>query len=255
MNQTTWRYLEMIWDDERHGGDTSQALTVVQELWPDSKKAVCDLFDACLEVESAEEETPLRDALVSASENYQVGGLPMRLDVMQDVLLSGLLAIGMPAVAVLKRQFEEAKNIERQADISGAFAAFKETAADCMPLLLAELNSAVDPKRRRSLRCAAANALGRIAVASPEVVRSLAAIAGEPGESQTLRSFCIEALMDLGPEAAMAIPTLERIRKEDPDDDLRRFAWSALKSVGASSKEHPCGGTMAEHVRSLYRAE
>ena len=51
-----------------------------------------------------------------------------------------------------------------------------------------------------------------------------------------------------------AIPVLDEIHRNDPDDDLRHFAWSALKSVTAASREHPCGGTVAEHQRSLYEA-
>ena len=45
------------------------------------------------------------------------------------------------------------------------------------------------------------------------------------------------------------------LKNEAENEDLRNFAWSALKSVGAGSREHPCGGTVAEHMRSLYRAE
>jgi hypothetical protein len=32
MTDTSWRYLEMIWDEDHHGGDTSQAITVVNDL-------------------------------------------------------------------------------------------------------------------------------------------------------------------------------------------------------------------------------
>jgi hypothetical protein len=53
--------------------------------------------------------------------------------------------------------------------------------------------------------------------------------------------------------AANAIPVLESILKnEAEDEDLRNFAWAAIKSVGANSSEHACGGTVAEHMRSLY---
>jgi hypothetical protein len=59
--------------------------------------------------------------------------------------------------------------------------------------------------------------------------------------------------MDLGPVAAGATPILERVfRDETVDEDLRNFAWAALKSVTAKSPEHPCGGTVAEHMSSLY---
>jgi len=45
---------------------------------------------------------------------------------------------------------------------------------------------------------------------------------------------------------------LVSIRGEAEDKDLRNFAWAALKSVAADSPEHSCGGTVAEHMRSLY---
>jgi HEAT repeat protein len=98
--------------------------------------------------------------------------------------------------------------------------------------------------------------LGNLGIASAEAVEVLAQVAGASSEAQPLRSYCIEALLDLGPPAVAAISTLEQILKnEAEDEDLRNFAWSALKSVGANSREHPCGGTVAEHMRSLYRAE
>ena len=57
--------------------------------------------------------------------------------------------------------------------------------------------------------------------------------------------------MDMGPAAKSAIPALQHIKENDDDSDLRMFAWAALKSVSAPSREHPCGGTVAEHMRSL----
>jgi len=68
---------------------------------------------------------------------------------------------------------------------------------------------------------------------------------------QALRSVAIESLMDMGPVAVAAIPVLRTIKETDEDSDLRMFAWAALKSVSADSKDHPSGGTVAEHMRSL----
>ena len=133
------------------------------------------------------------------------------------------------------------------------------------PLLAAVLADPDPDGGRRLLRVAAAYALGEIGAATAEddaeaamagAVEALTRVTGDPAESQPLRSYCIEALMDIGPPARSAIPVLERVlRDEAEDEDLRNFAWSALKSVGAGVREHPCGGTMAEHMRSLYRAE
>jgi hypothetical protein len=77
-------------------------------------------------------------------------------------------------------------------------------------------------------------------MAPAEVVEALVQVARAAEEWQPLRSYCIEALMELGPAAAASIPVLEQILKnEAEDEDLRNFAWSALKSVGARSLEHP----------------
>lgn len=72
-------------------------------------------------------------------------------------------------------------------------------------------------------------------------IEMLTRVAGNPAESQTLRSYGIEALMDIGPPARSAIPVLAHVLRGDPDDDLQHFAWSALKSVGAPSREHSAG--------------
>ncbi|HBJ38643.1 MAG TPA: hypothetical protein DDZ51_28615 [Planctomycetaceae bacterium] len=48
---------------------------------------------------------------------------------------------------------------------------------------------------------------------------------------------------------------LQDIQENDDDDDLRKLAWTALKCVTAPSREHPEGGTVADHMRQLYSAE
>jgi HEAT repeat protein len=256
MTETAWKYLEMIWDDDHHGGDTSQARTVINELWPDLEGAAEELVEAYLQVKIAEEDETDRDALISASEGYNVGGLPFHLPAMRQVLSAGLQAIGSPVITLLQKRFKESEDVVQKARIAILLAEFGEAAADCVPLLVAEVANSANPKERFNLRCSAAYALGNLGIASAEAVEVLAQVAGASSEAQPLRSYCIEALMDLGPPAAAAIPILEQILKnEAEDEDLRNFAWSALKSVGASSREHPCGGTWAEHMRSLYRAE
>jgi hypothetical protein len=256
MTETTWRYLEMIWDEDHHGGDTSQALAVINDLWPDLEAAAQELAEAYLEVEFADANESARDALVRESERYRIGALACHLSAMQGVLLAGLEAIGAPAIEFIARRFKESGDAALQTVIALLLARLGSAAAACVPLLLAEVANSATPEKRFRLRQAAAYALGKLDVASPEVVETLAQLAGADSEAQALRSFCIEALMDLGPAAAAAIPVLERVLKnEAEDEDLRNFAWSALKSVGAPSREHPCGGTVAEHMRSLYRAE
>jgi hypothetical protein len=60
------------------------------------------------------------------------------------------------------------------------------------------LADSTDPDERLSLRGFSAAVLGKFDIASPEVVEVLARVAAGPGEYQPLRSYCIEALMDLG---------------------------------------------------------
>lgn len=175
---------------------------------------------------------------------------------MRLVLSAGLQAIGSPVIELLQEWFKELEDVIQKARIAILLSEFGETAADCVPLLVAEVANSANPKERLYLRCCAAYALGNLEIASAEVIEVLAQVAAASSEAQRLRAYCIEALMDLGPPAAAAIPTLEQIlNNEAEDEDLQHFAWAALKSVGAISREHPCGGTIAEHMRSLYRSE
>jgi hypothetical protein len=252
MTEFAWRYLEKMWTELYPDGDPGE---VVSGLWPEPGRAANELAEAYLEVVIAEGDEAAQDALVAASEGREVGGLPCCLPAMRQVLWEGLQAIGPLAIALLERWFRESGDLGQKGRIAFLLARFGEAAAECVPLLVAEVANSAMPKERFGLRCSAAYALGKLAVASMEAVEALARVAGAGGEAQALRSYCIEALMDLGPTAAAAIPVLEQVLKnEAEDEDLRNFAWSALKSVGASSREHPCGGTVAEHMRSFYRA-
>lgn len=255
MTETTWKYLEMIWDDEHHGGDTSQALAVIQDLWPDFDQAAHELAEAYIEVDIAMQYKKVREALITVSENYRVGGLPYHLQAMQIVLVDGLKAISLRTVPMLQRWFKESDDVTRKARIAGLMGDLGNLAADCVSLLLTELADSANPRQRHDVRCASAYALGKLDVASPDVVKVLMQVAGDTSENQALRSYCIEALMDLGPAAKSSIPTLTKIFYHDEDEDLRHFAWAALKSVRAATREHPCGGTFADHMRSLYRTE
>ena len=233
MTETVWRYLEMIWEPYPDG-DT---LEVINGLWPDAGQAAQELAEAYLEVRIAEEDKPAGDALVSASEGYNVGGLPFHLPVMRQVLGEGLLAIGTPAIEFLQRWFNESGDVGQKAGIAILLTEFGEVAAESVPLLVAEVANPAKPEERFGLRCTAAYALGKLGVASAKVVEALSQVAGAADEAQPLRSYCIEALMDLGPPAAAAIPVLEQVLKnEQKDEDLQHFAWSALKSVGAARR-------------------
>ena len=262
MTEATWRYLK-----EACGGvyPESDLGEVVARLWPDREGAARDLAAAWTEVKAAEEDEADRQALLSASAGYNVGGLPCCLPVMRQVLAAGLLTVGRPAVEFLQRRFAESSDSVERAGVALLLGEFGAAAAGIAPLLAAVLAEPDPDGGRRSLRVAAAYTLGEIGAATDEdeaevalagAVEVLIRVAGDSVESQPLRSYCIEALLDIGPPARSAIPVLERILRDDTaDDDLRHFAWSALKSVGAPFRDHPCGGTVAEHMRSLYRTE
>jgi hypothetical protein len=146
------------------------------------------------------------------------------------LLAEGLRVIGAPAVELLRRWFEGAEDAVRKAGVTILLAEFGEGAAGCVPLLVAEVANTAKPKERLGVRCATGFALARIDLASAEVVAALTQVAGSAEEAQPLRSYCMEALMDLGPAAAAAIPMLEQVLKAEAEgEDLRNFAWSALK--------------------------
>lgn len=262
MTEAAWHYLEEAWGEDIYPDGDLAGLIAGQ--WPDPQRAASDLAAGWMEVKVAEEDEADRQALLSASERYNVGGLPSCLPVMRQVLAAGLLAVGAPAIEFLQRRFMESSDSVERAGIALLLGEFG-VAAVGVAAVLATVLAEPDPEGdRRSIRIAAACALGQIGAAIDEdaaeaamagAVEVLTRVAGDPAESQTLRSYCVEALMDIGPPARSAIPVLERVLQDDPDDDLQHFAWSALKSVGAPSRDHPCGGTEAEHMRSLYRAE
>jgi hypothetical protein len=249
----------MIWEPYPDG-DIAQA---IDGLWQDKGSATRELAEAYIEVAFAQDDEPLRDALLSAGEAYEVGALLVRgydergrvvhFPVLPGIIADALRAIGAPAIEPLQKLFRESQDVGRKIAIANLLAQFGEAAAESVSILAAEVANPGEPEERCGLRCTTAYALGTIGVASAEVVEALTRVAGAADEAQPLRSYCIEALMDLGPSAAAAIPVLERVLKDDEDDDLRQFAWSALKSVGSASRDHPCGGTVAQHMRSLYR--
>jgi hypothetical protein len=255
MTELVWRYLEEAEGFEIDAEDELRG--VVADLWPATEQAVRELAGGWLEVKCAEEDEADRSALVAAGRKYDPSGLlNCCLPLMRQVLGAGLRAIGQPAVEFLHLRFAESGDLVERAGVALLLAEFGDAAAVSVPLLAAEVADPVDREGRHLLRCAAATALGEIDVPSAEVVGALTRVAGDGAEPQPLRAYCVEALMDLGPAAAASIPVLEGIFRDDGEgEDLRMFAWSALKSVGAESREHGCGGTVAEHMRSLYRSE
>lgn len=256
MTDSVWRYLESVLEAEVYSDAKPHAMRdVLNNVWPDAQQTARELAEAYAEVRAAEEEEPARDALVSARKQYpKVHVFLSHLPDMRMVLFAGLSAIGSPAIEYARRWFEQSADLDKKARIVLLLADFGEAAADCVPFLVAELADSSHCDERHAMRFVAAYALGKIGVASANVVELLAERSSDVDEPQSLRSYCIEALLDLGPSAAAAIPFLKSIlNNEAENEDLRHFAWAALKSVSHGSSDHPCGGTIAEHMRSLYR--
>ena len=245
-----WQYLEQVW---REGEETTgEPRAAIVSIWPDRHKAARELFFAIEHVSKCEEDEAAVHELIESSEPFLVGGLPFCLQAMRKVLDDGLRAISAETLDVTQGLLSDA-DLTRKADIALTWGNLGKTGSRCLPDLVGFLDSREKTVEQHALRCAAAFAIGKIGVVTDAAIDVLSRVAQAANEPQSLRSYCIETLMDLGPGAASATPILESIfQNESEDEDLRQFAWGALKSVTAGSAEHPCGGTVAEHIRSLY---
>jgi hypothetical protein len=256
MTETAWRYLQRLRDMVRSGEypdglSEPEFRAAVGDVWADAAAAAAELIEAWMEVDIVEDDESAKAAFLSVCEAHDLGELPS-CGVTKELLLEGVHTVSGPAGDFLRGLLRQSADVGRKTQSVRLLYGLRDSAASSVPLLVAELADSADPHERLSLRVFSAAALGEFDIASPDVVEVLARVAADEGEYQPLRSYCIEALMDLGPGAAAAIPVLREIKDHDEDDDLRHFAWSALKSVSAASREHPCGGTVAEHLRSLY---
>jgi hypothetical protein len=216
--------------------------------------AAADLVEAWIDINQAEDDESAKAAFLSACKAHDLGPLPNYWSLMRDFLFKGVRTLAAPAGDVLRGRLAQSADAGRKLLSARMLYGLRESAEASLPLFVAELADSADPDERVTWRSVCAAALGKLNIASPDVVEVLARVADDESECQPLRSYCIEALMDLGPGAAEVIRVLREIKGNDEDDDLRHFAWSALKSVSAASREHPCGGTVAEHLRSLYKA-
>jgi hypothetical protein len=259
MTEATWRYLQRLGGMVQSGKDPDDVpeqdiRAAVDDMWADAGTAAAELIEAWMEIDVAEDNESGKAEFLSACEAHGLGDLPNYCRVVRDLLYEGVRAVSAPAGDFFYNLLRQSADLGRKTQSVRMLYGLRDAAAASVPLLVAELADSADPDERLSLRGFSAAVLGKLDLASPEVVEVLARVAADRGEYQPLRSYCIEALMDLGPAAAAAIPVLREIKANDEDDDLRHFAWSALKSVRAASREHPCGGTVADHMRSLYHA-
>ena len=236
-----------------YDNDTWPDPCCLNNCWTVQPTAMNELYDAYLEVVDAEDDPEAIEKFRDAAMEYpEVMALTISssLPIMKQLLVQGLSVIGGPAVDFLLQRCADAED-NRQEEL---LVQFSKTAITASTILTTALLDHTNQKGILVLREAAAVSLGKIGFGSKKVVQALTEVAEGVDEPQYLRTFCIEALMDLGPNAADAIPILQRILKQDEDEDLQKHAWAALKSVTAESQYNPCGGTVADYMRSWYRS-
>ncbi|MEO2013183.1 MAG: hypothetical protein ABGZ53_02315 [Fuerstiella sp.] len=250
LTEQVWRFLEEVWNE---GEDTTNSVdAAVSNVWSDQERAVTELVMAVDHVLNCEVDEIATEKLIEASEPFAVGALPFYLSVMRRQLCDGLENLGSVTTEMSERLFLEG-DLSLQENIAIIWGMLGSAPDVADSRLIEAAVSREDAEERHSFRCVAAQTLGKIKSSSAAVIDGLAKVAIDADEPQSLRAYCVESLMDIGPSAAEAIPALRSIQTDDTEDeDLRNFAWAALKSVSANSSEHPCGGTVAEHMRSLY---
>jgi len=252
MKNAVWEYLNLMYDDATWP-DTDPAVCV-DSFWSDRKLALQDLIDAYGEVALAEEDSDIRDQLwEEGSEFPGCVAMVAAPQLMSKVILRGLQVIAKSHFDHMLDLFEasQGESQERLAHVialHGLGSSESRAAKLMLAASTAELSSGND-----NLRSFAFQAFGKLEQPSNAMIEVITRAAEDMSSPQALRSVAIESLMDMGPVAAAAIPVLRAIKETDEDSDLRMFAWAALKSVSADSKDHPSGGTVAQHMRSLGR--
>ena len=250
MKNTVWEYLDLMYDDATW--PDSDPAVCVDSFWSDRKQALQDLIDAYGEVALAEEDSDIRDQLwEEGSEFPGCVAMVAAPQLMSKVILSGLQVIAKSHFDHVLDLFEasQGESRERLAYVI-ALHGLGSSESRAAKLMLAASAAEFSPGND-NLRSFAFQAFGKLERPSGRMIDTIARAAEDTSSPQPLRSVAIESLMDMGPVAAAAIPVLRAIKETDEDSDLRMFAWAALKSVSAESKDHPSGGTVAEHMRSL----
>lgn len=251
MHDRVWEYLGVMYDDATW--PDTDPLSAIDQVWADRGEAMSQLVAGFVQAEPAQEDEEVREQMVLESDSFpSVGAMACAPKVLLSLLSKGILVIIEEDLEAILNRFEIGSQREKCVI---AFFLAERGISSCKSraglMLIDTLGKKKNPEMSDT-RCQAARALGKVEDANEALVNLLSALAADRGEIQSVRATCIEALMDLGPIARSSTSMLQRIKEEDEDEDLQMFAWSALKSVTAETKEHPCGGTVAEHMRSLY---
>jgi len=215
MDQGVQRFLQMMEDD-------AEATAAFREVWADGEQAVGPLLDS-LEEESNGDD---RNAVVKN-------------------LHQGLEVVGSSAALPLCQRLPRAA-LPAQVNLVLALPALGPVPAEVLPFLVAGLADSSEPEACFHLRIDCAIALGRSGQATPEVIELLVRVAETAAEAHPLWTYCIEALMELGPAAERAALALRRLCL-DEDEDIRGLARSAFFVVTgranlAAEKASICSG-------------
>lgn len=171
MTEAAWYYLEAAWGNDIYpDGDLAG---LIAGHWSDPERAAGDLAAGWVEVKAAEEDEADGQALLSASERYDVGGLPSCLPVMRQVLAAGLLAVGASAVEFLQRKFVGSSDSVEREGVALLLGEFGAAAVGVVPVLATVLAEPDPEGDQRSFRVAAACALGQIRAATTRMRRRL----------------------------------------------------------------------------------
>jgi len=251
LTKRVWKYLEELW--EVYEETDADPAAIIESVWTDRCQAARELVLGIEYISNCEDDEAATDELFKTS--AQFGVWLLSLTTMRLLLFDGVRAITPETQEVTQELFPDAE-FTLQVNIVLIWGSLGKSAYRLVPDLVEILNSRSKPEWYQPLRIAAAMAIGQIGEPTDAAIETLSQVARAANEPQALRAYCIESLMDLGPAAVRSTPILENIlRDESEDQDLRTVAWAALKSVTAKSTEHPCGGTIAEHMRSLIGAD
>jgi Holliday junction resolvasome RuvABC DNA-binding subunit len=248
-------YLEMMFDESTW--PKTDPVACVDTIWNDRWLGLQDLIVARDEIDVAAK-AGARFGINSDEEPKRPTRV-MRLlaepRAMQAIIDRGVFELRSDHWDRLFDWFENSTGDTRAA-ITFAIASRKLKSTDSRAgrLLIQTLTNDADDAALRAMHYAM-QSLGQAKSISEDAVKAVAKVAADRRQSQPIRSIAIESLMDMGPAAKSATELLQDIKKNDDDEDLRMFAWAALKSVTAPSREHPEGGTVADHMRQLYTAE
>jgi hypothetical protein len=239
--------------DDATWPDTDPA-ACIDSVWPDRQQAMLDLLESYGTVNAAEDDSSARDQLWEEGMEFpDVMAMVAAPQVMNKLVRRGLQVVAESHFDQLLRVFESSDGELRcWAAMTIAEHGLKHSDSQAAKLFMGALNLK-GTEQELQVRGFAVQAFGKLKEPGEEIVRAVTQLAKDQDEPQPLRATAIEALMEMGPSAKSAIPVLQQIKENDADSDLRMFAWAALKSVTAESHEHPCGETVAEHMRSLGR--